>query len=263
MEARSSYRQREILDALRQAGGAMRITALAEALDVTNETVRRNLHALVDGGMVEKTHGGAQLVRAEADPEVEGNFRQRFEENTAAKRMIARHVAAMIPNDASLFLDIGSTTAHIADALRNHQRLLVVTNSVYVAYRLAMRNENRVFMAGGALRSHDGGAFGSDAMDFASNFNTEYAILSSAGITAPEGFTLFDLEEARFSRLVMAHAAQRIVAADSSKFGREAPIVIGDPAQVDFLVCEAEPPEDIRHAARAWGTEIRIARGAA
>lgn len=257
MDQRSSHRQKEILDALRRAGGSMRVTAIAEALNVTNETVRRNLRTLADGGLVDKTHGGVQLIQPDAEGELD--FLQRFNENTVAKRAIARHVAAMIPDEASLFLDIGSTTAHIADALRDHHRLLVVTNSVYVAYRLAMRNGNRVFMAGGELRSHDGGAFGSDAMAFASSFTTEFAILSSAGITASEGFTLFDLEEARFSRLVMGHAAQRIVAADSSKFGREAPIVIGDPAQVDFLVCEAAPPEDITRAARDWGTEIRIA----
>ena len=82
----------------------------------------------------------------------------------------------MIPNESSLFLDIGSTTAYIADALRGHRKLVVVTNSVYVAYRLSMRNENRVFVAGGELRSEDGGVFGADAMAFVANFRTDFAI---------------------------------------------------------------------------------------
>lgn len=232
----------------------MRVHAIAQALQVTEETVRRNVKALASDGLVEKTHGGVKLIRLEE----EVDFHQRYKENPEEKRRIAHHVANMISDGTSLFLDIGSTTAHIADALRDHKRLLVVTNSVYVAYRLSTRNENRVFMAGGELRSHDGGAFGNDAMAFAGNFSTDFAILSAAGITAANGFMLFDLEEAQFSRLIMGQASKRIIAADSSKFGREAPITVGDPSQVDVLVCDREPPADICAAASEWNTEIQV-----
>jgi DeoR family glycerol-3-phosphate regulon repressor len=254
MEPRSNHRQNEILDQLRRSGGSMRVHAIAQALQVTEETVRRNVKALVTDGLVEKTHGGVRLISLEE----EVDFHQRYRENPEAKRRIAQHVAGLISDGTSLFLDIGSTTAHIADALRDHKRLLVVTNSVYVAYRLATRNENRVFMAGGELRSHDGGAFGADAMAFAANFSTDYAILSAAGITSANGFMLFDLEEAQFSRLIMGQATTRIVAADSSKFGREAPITVGDPSLVDILVCDRQPPEDISAAATDWNTEIQV-----
>jgi DeoR family transcriptional regulator, glycerol-3-phosphate regulon repressor len=255
METHSNHRQKEMLDHLRRSGGSMRIHALAKQLQVTEETVRRNLRMLADRGIVERVHGGVRLLTEKR----EADFNERFQENPEAKRRIACHVAAMLPDEASLFLDIGSTTAHIADALRDHRRLVVVTNSVYVAFRLATRNENKVFMAGGALRTHDGGAFGADAMEFVSNFNTDYAILSSAGIT-PKGFMLFDLEEARFSRLIMRQATTCIMVADSSKFGREAPVDIGHPSQVDYLVCDKPPPDDIEEAARSsWGTEIQIA----
>ena len=151
MDMRSNHRQREIVEQLHRSGGSMRIHALARALSVTEETVRRNLRSLADGGVVERMHGGVRLVGPGST--AEPDFQARFRENPAAKRRIARHVAAMLPDEASLFLDIGSTTAHIADALRDHRRLVVVTNSVYVAFRLASRNENRVFMAGGELRA--------------------------------------------------------------------------------------------------------------
>ncbi|WP_424929981.1 DeoR/GlpR family DNA-binding transcription regulator [Amaricoccus tamworthensis] len=259
MDVRANHRQQEILDALRQAGGSMRVQAIAATLKVTDETVRRNLRGLARDGLVEKTHGGVRLQGAADNAhEAEGDFHQRFGKNTAAKRRIARTVADMIPDGSSLFLDIGSTTAHIADALRERRGLLIVTNSVYVAWRLATVNDNRVFMAGGELRAHDGGAFGHDAMEFAANFNTDYAVFSSAGITAAAGFSLFDLEEARFSRLIMKNAGRRIIAADASKFGVEAPIVIGEPSLVDCLVTEAAPPPDILAAAEKWGMEIVV-----
>ena len=256
MESQANHRQREILDRLLRSGGSMRIHALAQQMDVTEETIRRNVKALADGGMVEKMHGGVRLLQ-DAD-EIEADFNQRFRENPDAKQRIARRVAELLPDEASLFLDIGSTTAHIADALRDHRKLVVVTNSVYVAYRLATRNENRVFMAGGELRAHDGGAFGTDAMNFAVNFNTDFAVLSSAGITQ-NGFFLFDLEEARFSRIIMEQASTCIMAADSSKFDREAPVAIGRSSRVDYLVTDREPPDHIRTATRDWGTEIVIA----
>src|SRR3546814_4765878 len=94
----------------------------------------------------------------------------------------------MIKNGDSLILDIGSTTAYVARALRGHHELFVVTNSVAVAQMLATRNNNRVFMAGGELRAHDAGAFGSEAVGFVRQFSVQYAILSAAAIDAETGF---------------------------------------------------------------------------
>lgn len=252
MNQRPNHRQQEILDTLHKMGGSARISAIAQTLDVREETVRRNIKRLEKTGVVEKLHGGVRIVgNAE-----ESSFQKRLNANPEAKQRIAHKVAQMIPNGSSLFLDIGSTTAYIADTLRDHENLLVVTNSVAVAYKLATRNNNRVFMAGGELRSHDGGAFGVDAMSFADNFQTDFAVLSAAGINAVNGFMLFDLEEAKFSRLIMSKSATRIVAAGATKFNRVAPVTIGNPDLVDYLVCDALPPRDIAKACDSWGTKI-------
>jgi DeoR family glycerol-3-phosphate regulon repressor len=255
MRPQPNHRQQEILNVLQKAGGSARIHSIAQTLDVSEETVRRNIKLLATVGIVEKLHGGVRITGSEE----ETTFQQRLRENPEPKKRIALKVAQMIPNNSSLFLDIGSTTAFIADALRDHQNLLVVTNSIAVAYKLATRNNNRVFMAGGELRSHDGGAFGVDAMNFADNFQTDFAVLSAAGINAANGFMLFDLEEAKFSRLIMAKSATRIIAADASKFNREAPVTIGNPDLVDYLVCETPPSDDIVKACEGWATEITLA----
>jgi len=258
-QRRANHREGEIVEALRRAGGASRIAAIAATLDVSEETVRRNIRRLSEDGVVEKLHGGARLL----DADIETGFWQRMDENTGAKRRIAARVAEMIGDGASLFLDVGSTTAFIAEALRGHRRLLVVTNSVVVAHRLATRNENRVFMAGGELRAHDGGAFGADALAFVNRFRVENAILSAAAINARNGFMLFDLEEAAFSRTIMSRAQRRIIAADASKFGRSAPISVGNPEDVDVLVTDAPPPSPLTRAAREWGVDIVMAEAAA
>lgn len=251
-----NLRQQEILEALRRAGGSLRVGRLATELNVSEETVRRNLKRLADSGQVEKMHGGARLPAYGVD----GDFRERLSINTDAKQLIARHVACMIDDGASLFLDVGSTTSYIADALRGHSDLTVVTNSVWVACKLSTRNGNRVYMAGGALRAHDGGAFGADAIAFAQNFKTDLAILSSSGITAAHGFMLFDLEEANFTHAIMSNARRCWVAADATKFGRAAPVALCDPARIDLLVTDAAPSGALAEAARSWGLVIEVAR---
>ncbi|MFD0858246.1 DeoR/GlpR family DNA-binding transcription regulator [Roseovarius aquimarinus] len=253
--AHPTHRQQEILDALRRAGGSLRVGRLASDLGVSEETVRRNLKVLAEAGHVDKMHGGARL----AEMAGEGDFQHRLRIAPEAKQRIARHVAGMIPDGASIFLDVGSTTSYIADALREHLGLMVVTNSVSVAYKLATRGGNRVYMAGGALRAHDGGAFGAEAMEFARNFKTDFAVLSTAGITAEDGFMLFDLEEANFSRAILGNAARRIVAGDSAKFGAPAPITLCDPSLIDILVTDAAPPEALARAARGWSLRIEVA----
>lgn len=255
MELTANQRQQEIIFALRRAGGSMRIQALAQELQVTEETVRRNLKTLAKKGVVDKVHGGVSL----SDQEDDGDFKQRLGLRPDTKKKIAKCAASMISNGSSLFLDIGSTTSFIADALRDHGNLLVITNSVSVAYKLATRNNNRVFMAGGELRSQDGGAFNSQAREFANNFKTDFAVLSAAGINSENGFMLFDLEEAEYSRAIIANSKTRIVAADSSKFGRSAPITACDPTLIDMLVSDLHPPDDIVAAAHGWNTKIIVA----
>jgi DeoR family glycerol-3-phosphate regulon repressor len=254
---RTTHREREIVDALRIGGGSSRIHVLAARLGVSEETIRRNVKKLANDGLVQKVHGGVHLPDAEIEP----SFRRRMDENPEAKRRIGARVAAIIANGDSLFLDIDSTTAYIAQALRSHRDLFVVANSVAVAHLLAARNNNRVFMAGGELRTHDGGAFGAEAITFVRRFQVDYAICSATAINTDRGFMLFDLQEAEFSREILLRANTRIVAADSTKFDRSGPIVLCEPAMVDKLVTDAAPPRDLRAAMEAWPLEIIVAEG--
>ncbi len=253
MSMHSTQRELAILAILNQAGSG-RILDLSRRLNVTEETIRRNVRRLEDQGLVRKVHGGVYLEDWVAEP----TFAQRFKEQPEAKLRIARHLAGQIPDGASLFLDIGSTTAYVAQALRQHQNLLVVTNSLTVAQTLSMLNGNRVFMAGGELRSHDGGAFGAEALAFVRRFRVNYAVLSAAAVDARAGFLLHDLGEAEFSRAIVECAETSIIAADATKFGRPAPIRIGEPDLIDTLVTDAPPPPDIAAMLLRAGVETVV-----
>ena len=250
----STQREMAILTILNQSGSG-RILELSRRLNVTEETVRRNVKRLEEQGLVRKVHGGVYLKDWVAEP----TFAQRLQEHPDAKTRIARALAAMIPDNASLFLDIGSTTAYVAQALKSHQNLLVVTNSLTVAQALTMQNGNRVFMAGGELRSHDGGAFGAEALAFVRQFRVDFAVLSATAVDAHAGFMLQDLGEAEFSRAIIECADTAIMAVDATKFGRPAPIRIGEPDLIHTLVTDQPPPFDIAGMLGAAGVRTILA----
>lgn len=251
----STQRERTILELLQEDGQA-RVEALAARLQVTDETIRRALKRLEAQGLVTRVHGGALLK----DWGPEANFAQRMVQNPAAKRRIAEVTAGIIPDGASVFLDVGSTTAYVAQALRGRRDLLVVTNSLPVAQALTGINGNRIFMAGGELRSHDGGAFGAEALTFVQQFRCSHAILSAAAIDAPSGFLLQDLREAEFSRAMLARAETRIVAADAAKFQRSAPIAIAPPTRFTDLVTDQPPPDATARMLSDAGVTLHLTR---
>ena len=244
----------QLLAALNESGSA-RIPDIAVRLNVSQETVRRTVAMLEQQGVVTKVHGGVSLKNWGLEP----SFEQRLIQNQATKRRIAKTVAGLIRDGASVILDVGSTTAYVAQALRQKRDLMVVTKSLPVAQALAGQNNNRVFMAGGELRSHDGGAFGPDARAFVRQFRVQHAILSVAGVDGQAGFMLQDLPEADFSRTIIACAQETIIAADASKFGRAAPIRIADPETFHRLVTDAPPPPDIADMLAEAGISVTLA----
>ena len=251
----ANHREREILEELRLAGGSSRIQFLAERLGVSEETIRRNIRVLEESGIVTKVHGGVHLK----DFSSEQPLHFRMNENPEAKRLIAAEVASIIKDGDTLFLDIGSTTAFIAVALQKHQNLFVVTNSISVAHSLATRNNNKVFFAGGPLRSHDGGAFGMEAISFVRRFHVRYAILSVAAINAQSGFMLQDMEEAELSREAARSAEKRMIVGDAGKFGRTAPIIIDPPECYDMLVTNERPDDALGAMLSANQIELVVA----
>jgi DeoR family glycerol-3-phosphate regulon repressor len=239
----SNQREQEILRELRLAGGSTRISFLANRLGVSDETIRRNIKSLAARSLVRKVHGGVLL--SESLTVTEQPFQLRMDKNAGIKQRLAQKVAEMIVDGDSLFLDIGSTTAYVAMALRNHQNLYIVTNSLAVSHTLASRNNNRVFFAGGELRPHDGGAFGTHAINFIRRFSVRYAVFSIGAINADIGFMLHDIQEADLSQEAATRAQTRIIVADSSKFGQRAPIAIEDQSQFNILVTDQVPADDI------------------
>ncbi|TLP65806.1 DeoR/GlpR transcriptional regulator [Parasedimentitalea maritima] len=251
----TNQREEEILREIRLVGGSCRISFLAGQLGVTLETIRRNIRTLEDKAIVRKVHGGVHLVEDVTEPP----FHSRMDTNAAVKTRLAAAVAATISDGDSVFLDIGSTTAYVALALKQHSNLYVVTNSAFVAQALATRNNNRVFMAGGELRSHDGGAFGTEALEMIGRLNVQFAVFSAGAVNAGLGFMLHDLEEANIARAAAANAQIKIIVADSEKYGKRAPVALECSGDMDVFYSDAPPPDDIAQYLAEHEIEVVVA----
>ncbi len=255
---RPTVRQNEILRLVR-AQGACAIGELAAELQVSDETIRRNVKPLVSEGLVEKVHGGIVLPEPFHEPPIQKRMRQQAE----AKRRIAAALARRMRDRDSLMIDTGSTTAYLAQALSEHSELVVVTNSSYIAGLLASRNGNRVFLAGGELRAHDAAAFGPEAIAFLRRFEVRHAILSMGGIHAEKGCMYHHLCEADAARAMMAQAERVSVVADHTKFGRASLVKVCDLEEIATLVTDEPPEPRLARRLREAEVEVLVAEHAA
>ncbi|RWC48371.1 DeoR/GlpR family DNA-binding transcription regulator [Mesorhizobium sp.] len=249
-----SKRHGEILR-LVQEEGTVTIASLADRLGVSLETVRRDVKPLTGDGSVLKMHGAIGLPSMIG----EAPFERRMRENADAKRVIARMVAATIRDGESIMLDTGTTTSFLARELLGHRRLTVVTNSSDIARTLATINGNKVYMAGGELRSDSGAAFGASAIDFVSRFSVSHAIISTGAIDAVMGVMDYDLEEAEFARMVLSRGQRSLVITDHSKFGRLGLVQVCGFDSFSELATDRSPPHDITATLAQAGARLSIA----
>ena len=246
-------RQSEILKRVRVRGNCS-IAELAEELVVSEETIRRDVRPMSSDGMLLRAHGyvsSPEHVR-------ETPFQSRMQEEKEAKQSIATATASLVEDGDSLIMDSGTTTSYVARALIEHSGLVVVTNSIDIAYTLSARNNNRVYMAGGRLRDADGASLGPTAVDFVEQFTVKHAILSIKAVSANHGLMNAYLSEAEFSRAAMGQAENVILVADHSKFGRKSFVSVSGFDAIDHLITSDKPPKDIQQALDEASTTVQV-----
>jgi len=229
--------EQDVLNAV-SLRGSVTVEELAALLGVSGQTVRRVVRPMAERGELTKVHGAILAVEKAGEPP----FLARMNLNHRAKVAIATAVAGLIADGDSLALDVGSTTGFIAQALRQHRNLNVVTNSSFIATSLATIPGNRVHMAGVELRNHDGAAFDRRAFETVRGFRVRYAVLSASAVHPTHGFMVHDHCEAEMSGTMASVADTRIVAVDHSKFGRSALLTLPILQPGDILVTDAKPP---------------------
>ena len=247
-------RQQKTLELVRDRG-YISIEELAQYFDVTPQTIRRDINQLADEGLLRRYHGGAAHDSSVENTEYTMRVGYMLEE----KLRIAEAVAAAVPDHASLFINIGTTTESIAHALLNHTGLKIITNNLNVAKILSTKEDFEVLIASGRVRP-DGGVIGQATADFFKQFKADYALIGISGIDEDGTLLDFDFQEVCVSQEILSSARQVFLAADSSKFGRNAMIRLGSLKQVDSIFTDQQPNEQYLKTIHDLGVNLVVAQ---
>lgn len=207
-------RRNKILEQLKQ-DGKVSVSRLAAELGATPVTIRNDLTALERDGYLVRMQGGAVIA-----PRLENQFVSNAEDTTfLQKQALAEEVAKLITDGQTLFFNSGTTTHHIARALKDKKHLNIVTNSLSIAMELGNIATFHVLLLGGEINASYGFTSGGDTQEQLSKYRADWAILSVDGVSAQGGITTCHPEEAIIDRLMMASAKRRLIAATGNKIG--------------------------------------------
>jgi DeoR family fructose operon transcriptional repressor len=209
---------------------------IVEELDVSRETVRRDLLELEALGVLKRVHGGA--IRISSEPSID----KRITTRVKFKQAIARAVAQRIDRTLTLFLDAGSTTTLLAKELSQLSDLVIVTNSFDVALGFNAGQAtpgNRVIVLGGDLSSRIAATSGATTVSEIGRYCVDMAVLSPVAVDATYGATSYDPEEAAIAQAMVKNAKKTVILADYSKIGLRSRISYCTAGRIDLLVTNA------------------------
>jgi len=250
-------RRREVYDYVRRHGSAS-VAELAGELAVSVQTVRRDLDALDEQGLIERVHGGA--VAAEpASATVEGAAPERSFLHADEKKRIGAAAAALVEPGSTIFLSGGTTTEHVVPHLPEQARVTVVTNAINVVYALSSRPDVEGILLGGYLRHSELTLLGPMAEEAIGQFRFDQALYGCFGLDPEDGLSGASLVETAMDRAVIASVERLMILADHTKFSQRGPVRLAEVPRISTLVTDAGAPEEGVRRLKDQGVEVVLA----
>jgi len=248
-------RQTKILDLLNERGEVI-VQELADQLDVTTMTIRRDLTALARGGNVIRTHGGAVLSNAGI---IEFSFKRKGEKHAAEKEAIAREAATMVQPGMTVALDTGTTVLTVAKAIAGVQDLRVLTSSLVIASALYARDNIDLVLLGGKARRGSPDLFGWLTEENLKHFRVDVAILGADGVD-PDGLYTEEESVGRVSQTMLRYAATTILTIDHSKLKRASFWKYASWNDMNHVITDDQVPRQARGWLRQVAGSVRYAK---
>lgn len=251
----AAERQKLTLEKLK-VRGRLEASDLAQEFNVTSETVRRDLDALAELGLVRRVHGGAIPVdERNTVPDLGARTGQML----AEKQWIAATAAKLLPEFGAVFLDAGSTTLPMTDFVPQFADLTIVTNSLPLASALAMRGGPKVQTLGGVVRGSALAEVGPWAMQSLASLHLDLAIIATSGVSLDHAFSTPTSSEAVIKRAVIRSAKRVVVVCDHTKIGSNFFERFAELTDVDVLITDVGATPEQIEALRATGIEVLVA----
>ena len=228
------------------------VEELSSQFEVTPQTIRKDLNELCDKRLLTRIHGGAILSSGVENVGYDARRMIASDE----KEAIALAAAARIPDSASLFINIGTTTEAVARALLQHKGLMVITNNLNVASLMRVYPQIEVVLAGGVVRHTDGGIIGEAAVDLIRQFKVDFAVIGASAIDEDGALLDYDYREVRVAQSIVSNARHVILVCDSTKFERSAPVRIAHISQVNTFITDHCPSATVRRICAESAVEL-------
>ncbi len=225
-------RRQSLLDLLQKQPG-LRVPEIAQALRVSEGTVRNDLNALETEKLLTRVHGGAVL--REPPQNFNAAFNIRYQQHNLEKEAIAMKAASLVATGDSLLLDSSSTAYYFAQKLTDLQRLRIVTNGIDVARLLAQNPTNTVILIGGVMNPDGSSVTGLLSEQIIAELHIQKAFVSCSGFSVDRGMTEVRFEEAQLKRKALESVRQIFALVDSSKMGQEDLTPFARPLQITHL----------------------------
>ena len=238
------------------ADGRVLALDLARQLDVSEDTIRRDLREMAAAGLCQRVYGGALPVA----PDAGSTLSQRKQEAPERKARLAQAAVSLVRAGQVLFLDAGSTNLAIASALPE-LALTVITNAPSIAMLLMERPEIELIMAGGRVDRRAGASLGPQALRTVERMHPDLCFLGACGADADAGVTAFNYDEAEFKRSIAGASKAVVVAVTSDKLGTAAPFGVLATGLLQHLILEAHA--DAAHAAAFERLGVQVLRARA
>ncbi|MBT2489530.1 DeoR/GlpR transcriptional regulator [Streptomyces sp. ISL-96] len=248
----STDRWRQITDAVREAG-RMGVAELAELTGASEMTIRRDLEALADQGVLERYRGGARSLLRYGD---EPPFALRAREGLETKQRIAAAVAALISDGESVVLDSGTTCLEVARALE-HRRLTVMPLSLHGANALTAAPHLTLLVPGGRPRPGELALTGPLTTASLAALRFDTAVIGCCGLNATDGLTAYDLDDAAVKRAAIASARRVIAVAEATKLSRTALAFVAPVSALHLVVTDDAASDDETDALTTAGATVR------
>lgn len=253
----SEQRKQKISELLKE-NDSVRVIELSRLFGVSEVTVRSYLEDMEKKGLLTRIHGGAV---SSYKPYYSMSLNQRLEANQTQKVDIAEKIATLIrPND-TVMLNAGTTTLLTFRKFPAEYNLNIVTNSIAIALEASSNPNYNVILVGGSVNTKYQFTYGSDAVKQLSMYHADKLILSVDGIDPVQGFTTYYNKEADVDVAMLNQSAERIIAADHTKFGHVAFAKISDISVADYIVTNSLGDQKQIDLLKKAGVEIIVSNG--
>jgi len=226
---------------------------------VSIETVRRDFKELVKMGAAKKVYGGIQILSDNLLTSELENWNKRNDRYHEEKSLIAEKALELIPNGATIALDIGTTTYALAKLLGAKRNLTVIISSVRIACELVKNSSNEIFFIGGQLHKEEQVTMGTFTRDFLNHFaSIDLFFIGADGFSLDCGITECSEAVADVKRQLIAMSEKNILLADHSKFGKKALFKSCPTENINTLITDGKTPEHYLDSLREFGINIIV-----